>query len=182
MKRLFRRIKNSKPIRFVKNVWYFRRELVDFQWWDYAFTLNMLSRSIKNMSDNIEKRGIEIDKPRLKKVDKMRRVITIIENMKGVKHIELAEAELGELKEVKYLFNMTNDDLYEVIKDGESADLLHNDRVYERAREIEESEWNELWDIMRGQDYQEYKKLSKKNKDLDWNDWFDGTGMNGWWD
>jgi hypothetical protein len=43
-------------------------------------------------------------------------------------------------------------------------------------REIEEEEWIELWDIMKGQDSSVYFKGGK------WDDIFDGSGMRGWWD
>ena len=42
----------------------------------------------------------------------------------------------------------------------------------------EEQEWEELWQIMKGQKHSEFRKL----KDVAWEDWFDGTGMNTWWD
>ena len=64
----------------------------------------------------------------------------------------------------------------------------HNKKIFELARQIEETEWNELWDIFRGQNIQEYKNLmdslsdeEKKNRDV-WNEWNDGSGMKGWWD
>jgi hypothetical protein len=37
-------------------------------------------------------------------------------------------------------------------------------------------EWEELWIIIQGQDY------TKFDKDIDWYEQFDGTGLRGWWD
>jgi hypothetical protein len=129
------------------------------------------------MSDNFEIRGNEIDSSRLKKVEKMKRAVQIINNIKSADYIGIAEIELGELKPVEYLFKMNDAKLYEIIKEGENEDLLHNEIVYKRAHEIEESEWNELCDIIRGQDNTKYKP-----KKQDWDEWFDGTGMQNWWD
>jgi hypothetical protein len=60
--------------------------------------------------------------------------------------------------------------------------------VFDRSQEIEEQEWKELWRIFEGQDSNEYKEFLKQHspeeqgkRDL-WNDWFDGSGMKGWWD
>ena len=44
------------------------------------------------------------------------------------------------------------------------------------VEEIEKQEWNELFQILKGQDY------AKFNKKTDWNEQFDGTGLKGWWD
>lgn len=167
----------KKLWRFLQNVWYFRRQLWDFRWWDYSFSLNLFARSLQNMADNLEVKGIEVDTSRLKKVQKMRRAVEIIGNIRGVNYIEMAEKELGELKPVKYLFTMTDTELYEMTKEGENEDLLHNERVYKRANEIEEAEWAELWQIFKGQDIKKYNP-----KKQDWDKWFDGSDTRGWWD
>ena len=61
----------KKFFRFIKNVWAFRKSLWNFRWWDYTFTLDMMKVCLKEMSDNLETKGIEVDEPRLKKVAKM---------------------------------------------------------------------------------------------------------------
>jgi hypothetical protein len=52
----------------------------------------------------------------------------------------------------------------------------HNSKVFKRAREIEEQEWNELFELLKGQNYKNF------DKDVDWWQQFDGTGIRGWWD
>ena len=88
----------------------------------------------------------------------------------------MAEKELGELKNSGW------------DRDDTDEEIEHNSKVYARSIEIEESSWNEIWDILRGQNRDEYRKMvdelspeEMKKKDL-WNDWFDGSGMNTWWD
>ena len=49
------------------------------------------------MATKFERDGIEEDISRMKKVDKMRRAIEILGNVRGVAHIEMAEKELGKL-------------------------------------------------------------------------------------
>ena len=64
----------------------------------------------------------------------------------------------------------------------------HNKMVFMRAREIEDSEWKELWLIVHGQDIKEFRKIydskteEEKREDSVWDDWFDGSGMKSWWD
>ena len=57
---------------FFKNIWRFRKELYNHQWWDYRFTLEMLYRSLSIMVVKLEKDGIEVDSSRMKKVERLR--------------------------------------------------------------------------------------------------------------
>ena len=169
----------KKFIKSLKNFWTFRKVIWNFRWWDYSFTLDMLKICLKEMSDNFETKGIEIDECRLKKVEKMRRAIEIMDNMKGVTHIEMAEKELGELFIEPFEFkpSESHPDSFELVDNKTIEQKEHNSKIYTRASEIEEQEWKELWKIFEGQDVSKYKP-----KKQDWNDWFDGTGIRGWWD
>ena len=54
--------------------------------------------------------------------------------------------------------------------------LIMDKKVFNRAREIEKQEWDELFVILKGQDY------TKFDKKIDWDKQFDGSGIKGWWD
>lgn len=69
-----------------------------------------------------------------------------------------------------------------------TEDKAHNRRVFDRAHEIEEQEWNEIWTILKGQDMNEYRAYldslteeERKNGNAYYK-WFDGSGMKHWWD
>jgi hypothetical protein len=164
---------------FLKNIWAFRKQLWSFRWWDYSFTLEMMEKCLDIMSTRFEKDGIEVDSSRLKKVAKMRRAMQLIQNIRSVSHIEQAEAELGELHitPIEFKDSESHPDSYELIDNNTSEEKEHNRKVFARANEIEKQEWNELWDIFKGQDIKKYKP-----KKQDWDDWYDGSGMNSWWD
>jgi Fe-S cluster assembly scaffold protein SufB len=109
----------------------------------------------------------------------MKRAIQLLNNIRSDKYISQSENELGELKNSDWLLN----DREDTVEEKE-----HNRKVFERSHEIEESEWKELWTIFEGQDYEEYKSLydslteeEKREKYL-WYEWFDGSGIKGWWD
>ena len=164
---------------FLKNVWYFRKELWEFRGWDYTFNLRLLSRSLEKTAFVIEHYGHEVDISRMKKVKKIKRAIEIINSVNDNVYIDRAEKELGELK---------NLDGWRMERDDTVEEREHNRKIFTLARQFEESEWNELWDILRGQNHQEYvdlmKSLSdeeKKKSDI-WYDWYDGSGMKHWWD
>ena len=174
---------------FFKNIYRFRRELYSHQWWDYHFTLQMLHRSLSIMVDKLETDGIEIDSHRLKKVAKIRRAIQIIKSKLDGDYIGRAESELGEISSRPMGFEKIEDsNSYRLINEYTPEEKKHMDKVYARSKQLEEQEWKELWKIFEGQDNNEYSKILKKltpeectKRDV-WNEWFDGSGMRGWWD
>jgi len=164
---------------FFENLWFFRKELWEFRSWDYTFNLRLLSRSLKKTSHTMEFYGNEVEIYRIKKVNKIKRAIQILDTINESSYIDRAEKELGEIK---------NLDGWRMDREDTLEEREHNRKVFELARKIEEDEWNELWDILRGQNHQKYldlmNKLSdeeKKKNDV-WNEWNDGSGMRSWWD
>lgn len=185
--------------RFVKNVWRFRKALSNHYWWDHHGTLMFMETGLTHMADNLEIHGNEVDGPRMKKVAAMRRAVEIIKNYNQSNYIEMAESELGplylhdwEFEEVeKPSDNLPGEEgkkLYRLVEDDTPEERKHNKKVFDRARQIEENEWDEFFKILKGQNYKEYRKLAKldkkreiKNDNL-WDEWFDGSGLKGWWD
>ena len=164
---------------FFENLWFFRKELWRFRSWDYTFNLMMLSRSLEKTAHTLEFHGMEIDETRLKKVEKMKRVIELIKSLDESNYIDRAEQQLGKLK------NLTG---WATDVEDTPEEREHNKKVFDLSTKIEEDEWEELFNILRGQNHQEYVKLmentSKEEKmktDL-WTKWFDGSGMKHWWD
>ena len=180
--------------RFFKNTWKFRKALWNHYWFDHHGTLRFMEIGIRDMAEKIEKYGIEVDKPRLKKVAAMRRAADLIRNYNEDLYLDMAEAELGEINYKKPLFEKDeNNPDYYLMVDNDTPDAKeHKSKVYARTREIEESEWNELWTIIKGQDMEEFRDFYKKVKSGEandfekeqgeWDNWFDGSGMKGWWD
>jgi hypothetical protein len=167
---------------FLENIWFFRKELYKFRSWDYSYNLEMFRRSLEKTVNTIEFHGNEIDGPRLKKVEKMKRLIQLLNNIRTDDYISQAENELGELIMGDWSF----DEIY-VNNETEEREK-HNRNVYKRANEIENEEWEELCTIIKGQNHEDYKSFydnqsdeDKHKKDL-WNEWYDGSGIKHWWD
>jgi hypothetical protein len=164
--------------RFIKNIWSFRKGLWQYRSYDPHGIYVMNNIGLTNIADYIEKYGYEVDESRLKRVAKMRRAAELYRNFMEGNFIEQAEAELGELIIYPFEFEPSTDypDSF-VLKDKENdVEKAHNRAIFERSRVIEEEQWNELSDILRGQDY------SKFDKDKEFYDQFDGSGLRGWWD
>jgi hypothetical protein len=156
---------------FFKNVWRFRKELYNHQWWDYRYTLEMMYRSLSIMVVKLEKDGIEEDVSRGKKVAKIKRALKLLKHKLDDDYIERAELELGELSNRPLDFEPVEgkEGLYRMVDNDTPAEKKHATNVYKRARVIEEKEWKELWDIFKG------KKFTTSEK-------FDGSDLRGWWD
>ena len=153
---------------FFKNIWRFRQQLYNHQWYDYRYTLEMLYRSLSIMVVKLEKDGIEENVSRDKKVQKIKRALKLLKHKLDDDYIGRAELELGELPDRPFEFEKMEDGKYLLVDNDTPAERKHAKSVFKRARQIEEKEWKELWGIFKGT----YKTWEN----------FDGTDMRGWWD
>jgi hypothetical protein len=162
-------IKRTIP-RFFKNIWRFRKELAQHEWWDYRYTLEMLYRSLVIMESKMHD-GMEIRETRDKKVEKMQRAIQLLKHKLDDDYTERIEAEYGELILHDWEFEELENGNHRVIDNDTPAERKHNRMIFKEAHKLEDKEWIELWNILKG------TKYSKT-----WGDTFDGTDMRGWWD
>lgn len=190
MKRLLKGIKydllNSKPVLFITNAYRFRRILSRHRWWDYTFTLELLQKSLQIVSNGIETKGNEIDDYRLKKVKAMKRCIELLDNKLNDRYLEQAEKQLG-----KYIYG---GDFFEWDK-LTPEENEHNKNVSRLSFQIEQSEWDELWDTIKGSSskYEKWEAFKRKQftkeqrkdnglMESEYRKWYDGSGMRSWWD
>jgi hypothetical protein len=171
---------------FFGNIWRFRKELYSHQWYDYRYTLEMLNRSLTIMVDKLEKDGIEEDVSRGKKVAKIKRAIQLLNNRLNDNYINQAERELGELYSNPWEFEPTEDGNYRLIDNDTKDEKAHNVRVFKLSSTIDDREWRELWNIFKGQSILDFKKhlktIPKEEQEDEWNKWYNGSDMRGWWD
>ena len=163
-------IKRTIP-RFFKNIWRFRKELAQHEWWDYRYTLEILYRSLSIMVVRLEKDGIEVDSSRDKKVASIKRALELLKHKLDDDYTERVEAELGELILHDWEFEELENGNHRLIDNDTPAERKHNRKIFREAHKLEDKEWIELWNILKG------TKYSKT-----WGDNFDGTDMRGWWD
>lgn len=156
---------------FFTNIWKFRKQLWSHHWWDYRFTLNMLERSLTIMESGMSTKGMEVSETREPKVKAMRRALELLQNNKEDNYIAKAEMELGELVMHDWKFEEVDGGNYRLLDKDTPEEKEHNRKVFQRAKQIEDAEWKELWEIFKGTRYS--KKYGKK---------YDGTDMRSWWD
>jgi len=164
--------------RFFKNIWLFRKGLWNHYWFDHHGILKFLEIGLTDISNNVEKYGTEVDEGRLKKVLAMRKAVQLIRNYNEDRYTEMAEAELGEMILHDWEFEPVPDrpGYTRLIDKDTPEEKEHNRKVMDRALEIQTQEWDEMFEIFKGQDF------SKFDKDVDFYEQFNGSGINTWWD
>ena len=174
--------------RFMRNIWLFRKELYEYQKWDWRYQIMLLRRGIELESEYIKKFGLEVEEPRLKKVEKMNRAIEIMKWHEDDLFIELAEKELGyeyivkdfefkDADESKLDINITKGEkYYELIDNYTEEEKLKNKKLSKLSDKIQEDSLNELLNILKGQDFKKF------DKNIEWDKQFDGSGIQNWWD
>jgi hypothetical protein len=176
--------------RFLKNLKTYSKDLWNTYPWDTHGALRLLRTNIRITADTIEKYGHEVDESRLKKIEKMRRAVDILNYHIEDDFIDLAEEQLG--KTVSDWVDFAKDDKHpdwvKLVSKATEQEEKDNSAIYALARKLENDTWKELFEILHGQNVEEYRKLmenlteeEKKSEDH-WYKWFDGSGMKGWWD
>lgn len=171
---LFRSLPN-----FLRNIYKFRKALWNHHWWDYSGSLQFIEVAVDDISKNIEAKGNEVKGSKMKKVEKMNRVVEILKNIREDRYFDIVEVEMGKrynTKNIEFVPCEDNPDYYELVDYDNDEEKEFNDKYFERVTQIENEEWNELWEILKGQDYEKFDKVKP------WDEQFDGTGMKGWWD
>lgn len=119
-------------IRFIKNIWNFRKELTEWRWWDYSYPLMLLKRSIELSIPQYRDRGLEVEEKRFRKVAEMELVVKLINKHLDQDYIEEAEKALG--KE----------------RNHESSDYEHDREIYTKSYELELKDWKQIFNTLRG--------------------------------
>jgi hypothetical protein len=158
---------------FFKNIWKFRKELYSHDWWDYTFTLEILYRSLVIMEEGMSKKGMEVAETRNVKVKQIRRAIELLKHKLDDDYLERVEAELGPINYTNFLDEKNWKKLeggnYELIDNDTPEEKKHGRKVFKTARKLEEKEWKELWNIIKGTKFTSWEE-------------FDGTDLRNWWD
>jgi hypothetical protein len=123
-------IKNYIP-HFIRNVWYFRKELNQFRPWDWTYNISMFRRSLELLQVTLEK-GYEVEHTRLPKVEAMKEAICILKEIEMGSHYDRALDSL----------NYKDKDVL-----GLSSFMFK--KLNERSIQIEQNDWDRLIKIIR---------------------------------
>lgn len=154
---------------FLKNVWRFRRELWSHRWWDYRFTLEILKRSLEIQYLGMKTKGYEERVSLEKKLVAMARAIEILDNQIKEDYLSIVEEKYGKLSDREWKFEETEDGNYVLVDDETDEEKKHNSMLFKKSWDLKEAEWKELWKIIQGKKWKDYKD-------------YDGSDLRGWWD
>lgn len=163
---------------FLSNVWKFRKVLWHHRGYDYTHTLEVLLTSLKIVEKSMKNSNEW--KPSLhKKLAKIYIATEILENIIEDNYFETAQINLGfSDKDVHINIDFKNiegTDSYELIDNTPEEQNNNRNKVLQLSKEMEKNEWNELWEILKGQNIEEL------NNRTEYDEWFDGSGIEGWW-
>lgn len=118
---------------FVRNVWYFRKELNEYRTWDFYYSLMMLHRSIELLKESIKK-GYEVEDTRIPKVVAMEKVLYLLKRHMDEVHNDEARAE----------YNLNYDEWPPAKSEAETLR-----KVYEKEAELQNEDWDRILEIFK---------------------------------
>jgi hypothetical protein len=170
---------------WLKNCWRFRKELSNF--YDYNYDLGLLRKTLEFNYMALVK-GNEVEISRFKKLDKIQRCIEILRHFEEDDFVSLAEEALGKetiLHSFKFEPVADKEEFMRLVDDYTEEEREHNHEIFNKASDIQDKLWIELWKTIQGQDYEKLMKpktVKGKLVEPEWDDLFDGSGLLGWWD
>lgn len=157
---------------FFRNLKNFKKQLWNFRSYDFAFVIDMLICSLKQLADSIEN-GHEEECSKVKKVAKIRELIDLLQH------------------------DIDDDmhDVYKTMKDKDTDSALIN----KECNKVYHDYCKKIFEIIEGQNTytlsEKVNKILKKKhpdkelKNIPYSEWydewvnqFDGSGYTGWWD
>lgn len=119
---------------FVRNVWYFRKELNEYRTWDFHYSLLILHRSIELLKEAITD-GYEVEDTLTPKVAAMEEVLYLVKRLMDEVHNDEARIFYN-LEEPQWAYTKRL-----------SAELMR--KVYEKEVELENEDWDRILEIFK---------------------------------
>jgi hypothetical protein len=156
---------------FIKNIWIFRDSLWNFRWYNMDGTLYFIKDALEYAIPKYQSQSMEWEQTLNLKIYRMKRLKYLLEVHKNNLYTELAENELGKAHHGKITFIPIdeNEQRFSMVDDLTEEQELHNIKVYQKSTEIEKAHWNEIFETLKGYEI------------VDYNEQFDGNGLNHWW-
>lgn len=159
----------------IKNIWRFRYSLWNYQTWDYVGVLLFMRDGLTHLSTNFQHDGSERETTQKKNISIIR-VIEILNNTIDDDYYSIANKQLGEINFPPFEFLKLSGDSYELISKKSPKEEKEYKKRIKLSIQLEKDEWDELFRLLKGQDY------SKFDNNKDWNDQYDGSGIKTWWE
>lgn len=129
----------------IYNLWYFRKVVWNFRWWDYTYNLRLFQESLKYTARELETKGCHGSAK--EDAADIRNVIVLLEKVKTDKFVEEAEQQIGyELKGFDFEeAELNGKPVYKLVVKPDT-DKEKSREVCRLSDELEENNWNKIWD------------------------------------
>lgn len=131
----------------IVNFFKFAKIVSCYRPWDYQYITEMMEFQLKDLCNNIEKNGIEVDEYRLPKIEKMKHTIELLHNHNEDNYIDRS----GYIQEAtRFNFSPHGDGCKQcTLEKVPGYENYDEHKVFADARELEEKEWNELFEVLK---------------------------------
>lgn len=133
---------------FIVNCWQFRKELQQFQPYDWVYNLKMFRRSLELTRDYIAEHGNEEMSSRVVKLHNMNFVISTLYDFEDDTFIQQAEEQLGYVFYHSMRFEKVDDNHYKLVTEHDDRQEDRNNRIGMLADELEKESWEQLWNTL----------------------------------
>lgn len=136
------------------------------------------------MSEFIDKRGLEIDETRRKKVYYMRRCIYLIDLLAKDEFDQQAEINLDKKLAIRpfTLEPIEGSTSKRVVFDDQPGDDENNWAIWIESARLQKEAWHELFDILKGEVYNYDVFTRPELKEKSYEEYHTGKGIMNWWD
>jgi hypothetical protein len=181
-----------EKMRYIKNIILFNKMAKNYYPWDYQSQIDLFVFGLETLANYMEKRGHEVDWSRNKKVAAIRELVHLLKNgyENGVDGEYLGKGEENVITHVtEYEDGSTG---FEVI-DEESKKIKEESskRYQEELKKARKAYFDRVFYLIKGQDLGEQFGSQRDDENLEefykrWDKFyeenFDGSGIQGWWD
>ncbi len=124
----------------IYNLWYFRKVVWNFRWWDYVHNLELLQKSFEYSSDYHKLHGNGENSQTIS--TELSLATKMLERVRSHSFIDEAQNELNYTLAPVYIVGNR-------LQHGEGYDKIKEDQVWSRAKELEIDNWNKLWKLLK---------------------------------
>lgn len=132
---------------FFRNTWKFRKELATHRDYDFHYSLMLLSKSLKTQLFGIETKSYEVDEDRLPKIERLKRCIFLLDRIIEDDYNTIVGVDYN--YEIEFVPTDETKKYYTLVDNRTEEQKKYNDEKYVEARELEKSEYDEFFTILK---------------------------------
>lgn len=182
--------------RYMENIARFNKMMKEWYPWDWESQVRLFAYGVELLANHIDMYGNEVDESRKKKVAAMRELVTLLrtdyEDGLNEKYLRQGKEDV-----ITHVTEYEDGSIGFEVKDEKSRKIEQEalQRFEKALEEARKKHYNRIFEIIRGQDIEKLvvKKIGEKQETETleeyhkryreaYDELYDGTGIEGWWD